>query len=201
MKTYRSTFNSYFIYCSLVIAATLTSMMLSSLAPYRAALSTTLGLAENQLWILVAPLAISTLLALSIRLRAKLSEPLETFSEQCSLGSVAIESNQTQSRELRIIRSFMRLCQDRAQERAQQVSKMEEELFATRKTNERKLRKIEELEDLIASYGRIRKELNYDISLLRQENRDQDLKIRSLQDELSDLRARHKDQSIYLGSH
>ncbi len=175
--------------------------MLNTLAPYRAALSTTLGLAENQLWVLATPLAISTLLALSIRVREKLSQPLETFSEQCSLGSVAIESNQTQPRELRVIRAFMRLCQDRAQERAYEISKMEEELFATRKANERKLRKIEELEDLIASYGRIRKELNYDISMLRQENRDQDIKIKSLQDELSELRTRRRDQSVYLGSH
>ncbi|MDQ8181178.1 hypothetical protein [Pelagicoccus sp. SDUM812005] len=199
MKTYRSTINAHFLACAIVIAVTLTGMLLPALAPYREALSATLGLAPKQLWILVAPLSLSLLFALSLQLKNKLCSPTQSLSEQCALGTVAHDTAYGQLKELRIIRDFVCLTQDRANARAEQISRMEQELYSARKNAERHLRKVEELEDLVTSYGRIRNELNYDLSLLRQENRNQSSRIAALERELHTLRTRDKDASIYLG--
>ncbi len=199
VKTYRSTVNAYVLSSSVVIATTLLGMLLAPLAPHREALSNTLGLASNQLWILVAPLSLSILLALSLRLKHKLCAPLKSLSEQCALGAVAPDTAYGQLRELRIIRDFICLTQERANTRADQISRLEEELHQSRKRSEKSQRKVEELEDLLNSYGRIRNELNYDLSLLRQENRNQDAKILAMERELASLRSHKRESSAYVG--
>ncbi|MBD5780819.1 hypothetical protein IEN85_15065 [Pelagicoccus sp. NFK12] len=198
VKTYRSTVNAYLLASALVVTATLLGMLLEPLRPYRDALSNTLGLPPQLLWILVAPVSLSLLFALTVQLKKKLCAPAQSLSEQCALGAVAPDTAYGQLKELRIIRDFVCLTQERANNRADQISRMEEELHTARKTVERHLRKIEELEDLVHSYGRIRNELNYDLGLLRQENRNQVHRIAALERELANQQT-HADVPYQAG--
>ncbi len=200
MKTYKSTLNRYFVSCAFVLALTVAAVAIPALSPFRSAISTSLGLTESQFWILFAPLSFCALLILSLRVRTNLSEPIESFAEQCSLGNLSTDPSQILPRELRIVRNYLHQSHERANDRAHQISQMEEELHKTRKASERSIRKIEELEDIISSYSRIRKELSYDISLLRQENKNQNAKIQSLKTEHAQRFPQIRDTTISYGN-
>lgn len=190
MKTYKSILNSYLFGCSLVIATACAAIFLDILEPYRVAFASTLGLPEEFLRIFIGVASLLLVLSLVSKLHTKLTQPLKALADECVAGSLKTETGESSTRELRLIRDYNRQIQDRATRRAEQISRMEAEIFATRKERDRSLRKIEEFEDLIASYGRIRKELSYDNTILRRENTELGEEVKSLQNQLRSSPAR-----------
>lgn len=186
MKTYKSTLNAYHFACILVLLGPIAWIGADAYTPYREALSSRLGTSSLALDAAVAGVALAILIILSTRMRARLAQPIEKLAEQCSEGRLEISSNRFQARELRIIRDYILKTQERAEHRAHLVTRLENSLSASKKDTERNARKMEELEDLIASYGRIRTELSYEIDILRQENSKQTAKIEALQQKLAD---------------
>lgn len=186
MKTYKSTLKAYYFASILVLLGPIAWIGIDAYNPFREALSSRLGIGSLPLDAAVAGAALTILLALSLRLSAKLGAPIEKLAAQCSEGRLEITSNGSQARELRIIRDFILKNQERAEHRARLLTRLESNLSTSKKDCERSARKVEELEDLIASYGRIRSELNYEIEILRQENSKQAAKIEALQQTLAD---------------
>ncbi len=121
-------------------------------------------------WILGSVITLVILSLLLSALHARLTKPIKDLCNQCKLGLVTETFASKQFSEVKTIREYIRLTQDRAETRAGQIEKMETELFSTRKERDRSFRKVEEFEDLVASYVRIRAELNIDNSSLRREN-------------------------------
>lgn len=186
MKTYKSTLNAYFFASVLTLLGPAAWLGIDAYYPFREALSSQLRISSLPLDAAIAGVAFAILVILSVRLRTKLSQPIEKIADQCSEGRLEISSDRSQTRELRIIRDFILKNQERAEHRASLLTRLESSLSTSKKDYERSARKVEELEDLISSYGRIRSELNYEIELLRQENGKQAAKIEALEQKLAE---------------
>ncbi|EDY83520.1 hypothetical protein VDG1235_3147 [Verrucomicrobiia bacterium DG1235] len=170
MKTFKSTLNRYLLTCLLIVAGSITVLSIESLSPYREALAAVLGLPSEHIWILGGTISIVALVLLFKHLHTQLTEPLENISSQCAHGNLDELYSSSQTREIRIIREYIRQNQERAEQRAAQITRMENELYATRKERDKSFSKLEEYEDLVSNYGRIRKELSEDNTKLRHEN-------------------------------
>lgn len=169
MKTCRSTLNHHLLACLAIVLVTFLFLNLDVMQPWREALGQTLGLPEKHLWILGCSISGILLTLLFTRTHGRLTAPFKSIADQCREGKLAPSLLSEQTREARIIRDYIYQIQDRADNRAIQLQEIEAELKNLRKERARNQRSIEEFEDLIAAYARIRSELTYDNALLRRE--------------------------------
>lgn len=184
VKTFKSTLNRHLFAGLTLVLSNLVVFNLTSLQPYRSAVATTLHLPAYHLWILGAALSSIIFLLIVRHLHAQLSETLETVSNQCANGHLATSTITPATREIRIIRDYIRQCQERVDQRAAQIKRMETDIYATREERDLALDRIGEAEDLLASYLRIREELNLDNTKLRHEILDLREQIDALEQQL-----------------
>ncbi|MBK1877775.1 hypothetical protein [Pelagicoccus mobilis] len=177
MKTCQSTLNRYLFVSLLTLLTTFAFLNVEALQPLRIALSSTLGLPTELLWLLASVVNAVVLIVLFKQLHLQLTKPIKHIADQCLEGQVTDLPGSNPLRETRIIREFIRKTQDRAEHRREQISSIEAELAELRKERARSGRKLEELEDLVAAYARIRSELTYDNTNLRRELKDLGAKL------------------------
>lgn len=138
--------------------------------------------------LIVFAVAIVFIALLARTLHRKLTKPIREVANSCASGHLPALNSPALTREIRIITEYLRQIQDRADSRADQIQRMERELIATRRERDRSFRKLEEYEDLLASYNRIRSELDIDNRSLRKEAKELHLQNEVYRQEAKSLR-------------
>lgn len=196
MKTYRSTVNRFLLYALALISAAIVLTTLPQLQPYRASISSALGMPVQYFAPLVYTIAMITIALMAGNLHGRLSKPIREIADQCASGQLANPRSNSSTRETRVIKEYIRQIQDRADQRADQIQRMETEIIATRRERDRAFRKLEEYEDLLASYNRIRTELEIDNKAYRKDNQALNENVDALRQELRSLKKRPDYASV-----
>lgn len=179
VKTCQSTLNRYLFASLTIILATSLFVSLELLQPWREALGQTLGFPEKYLWILGLVISGVALILLHKQVHNRLTLPFKCLAEQCRDGKLTPSFGSEQTKEARIVRDFILQVQGRADHRAIQLKSIESELKTLRAEGARSQRSIEELQDLVAAYSRIRSELTYDNTVLRREIKQLETELQS----------------------
>lgn len=171
-------------------------VFLPQLDSFRASVSENLALPPAYLAVGVFAASFAIILVLAQKLHHTLTKPIKEIADACASGQLVIPRSAAQTREIRIIKEYLRQVQDRADNRAEQIQRMERELIATRRERDRSFRRLEEYEDLLASYKRIYSELDIDNKALRKELSELHAKNEILRQEIKGLKKQQGSLSL-----